>query len=119
MRPKKIPNAHPGEILNEEFLIPLNISMYRLAKDINVSAIRISEIVRGKRSITPDTAIRLGAYFKISPELWIGLQADYDMEETRDRKEAIVKQVKPYKALPKTKIKAIVKHSLRKIALHR
>ncbi len=70
---------HPGEILLEEFLKPMGITQYRLAKDINVPQRRISEIVQGKRAITADTALRLGKYFNVSPELWLGLQADYDI----------------------------------------
>lgn len=71
---------HPGEILLEEFLEPLEISQYRLAKDVHVPARRINEIVLGKRSITADTALRLGLYFKTSPEFWMNLQTYYDLE---------------------------------------
>ncbi|MCZ4065507.1 HigA family addiction module antitoxin [Oxalobacter aliiformigenes] len=77
----RLPNIHPGEVLLEEFLIPLGISKYRLAKTIRVPAMRISEICAGKRSITPDTAIRLGKAFGTSSAFWLGLQADYDTEE--------------------------------------
>ena len=70
----------PGEILLEEFLKPLNISQYRLAKDINVDPRRINEIVHGKRSISVDTAIRLGHYFGMSPQFWLNLQSHYDLE---------------------------------------
>lgn len=80
MSSKKIPSIHPGEILKEEFLDAFNISQYRLAKDINVPPRRINEIVHGKRSITADTALRLGRYFNISPQFWINLQAHYDLE---------------------------------------
>jgi len=75
----RIKQIHPGEILKEEFLIPLDVSMYRLAKDIDVSAIRISEIVKGNRAITADTALRLGKYFNNSPEFWLNLQLHYDL----------------------------------------
>lgn len=75
----KIKKIHPGEILKEEFLTPLNITMYRLAKDIDVPAIRISEIVKGNRAITADTALRLGKYFNNSPEFWLNLQLHYDL----------------------------------------
>ncbi len=71
---------HPGEILMEEFLKPLEISQYRLAKDINVPARRINEIVQGKRSITADTALRLSRYFNLSERFWLNLQARYDLE---------------------------------------
>lgn len=76
---KKIPAIHPGEILLEEFLEPMNITQYRLAKEIFVPAHRIYEIVHGKRSITADTALRLGRFFKISPEFWLNLQNHYDL----------------------------------------
>jgi len=75
---------HPGEILLEEFLEPLEISQYRLAKDISVPARRINEIVLGKRSVTADTALRLGLYFDTSPEFWMNLQTYYDLEIQSD-----------------------------------
>lgn len=80
MNKKKIPPVHPGEILLEEFLKPMNISQNRLALDICVAPRRINEIVHGKRSITADTALRLGRYFGMSAEFWINLQAHYDLE---------------------------------------
>jgi addiction module HigA family antidote len=79
---KKIPFAHsihPGDILKTEFMEPLGLSSYRLAKELHVSAPRINDLVRGKRSITADTAMRLGAYFGTSPQLWLGLQMDHDL----------------------------------------
>lgn len=76
---KKIPPIHPGEILMEEFLKPLKISQYRIAKDINVPPRRINEIVHGLRAISADTALRLGQYFGMSPEFWLNLQAKYDL----------------------------------------
>ncbi len=82
---KKMPPIHPGEILTEDFLIPLRISQYRLAKDISVPPRRINEIVHGQRSVTADTALRLGRYFKMSPQFWLNLQAHYDLEEAEDR----------------------------------
>ncbi|MBF0104076.1 MAG: HigA family addiction module antidote protein [Deltaproteobacteria bacterium] len=85
MTKNKIPPIHPGEILLEEFLEPMEISQYRLAKDINVPARRINEIVHGKRSITADTAIRLGHYFNMSAEFWMNLQIHYDLELQRDQ----------------------------------
>lgn len=84
---KKFTPIHVGEILMEEFLKPFNISQYRLAKDINVPAIRISEIVNGKRSISADTALRLGKYFGTSPEFWLNLQIRYELELESDRLE--------------------------------
>jgi len=80
MRKKKIPPIHPGEILFEEFLKPMQISQYKLAKDIGVPARRINEIVQGKRAITANTALRLGRYFGMSPQFWINLQTHYDLE---------------------------------------
>ncbi len=84
MKEKKLPPIHPGEILQEEFLKPMQISQYRLAKDISVPPRRINEIVHGKRSITADTALRLGKYFGISPQFWLNLQTRYDLEIAED-----------------------------------
>lgn len=90
---------HPGEILMEEFLKPMGISQYRLAKDINVPARRINEIVQGKRSITPDTALRLSLFFGLSERFWINLQARYDLEKEKDRlKGRLRKEVHVYAA---------------------
>ena len=77
----RLPNIHPGEVLREEFLVPLGISQYRLAKDIGVTEARISAICAGKRAVTADTALRLARYFGTSAAFWLGLQADYDLEE--------------------------------------
>jgi len=85
MATKRITPIHPGEILMEEFLKPLDISQYRLAKDISVPARRINEIVHGKRSITADTALRLSRYFGLSDRFWLNLQAGYDLELEKDR----------------------------------
>jgi addiction module HigA family antidote len=82
---KKLKNIHPGEILLEEFLIPMEISQNRLARDIGVPPRRINEIVHGKRAVTADTALRLARYFGTSEAFWMGLQADYDLEEARER----------------------------------
>ncbi len=84
---KKLPNIHPGEVLLEEFLQPLQISAYKLSKDIGIPQTRTSEILKRSRRITADTAIRLGRYFGNSPKFWLGLQNDYDIEEERNRKE--------------------------------
>ena len=81
---KKIHPIHPGEILEEEFLVPNGISHYRVAKDIGVPAPRIHEIVHGSRSITADTALRLARYFKTSPQFWMNMQSHYDLESRRD-----------------------------------
>lgn len=82
---KKMPPIHPGEILAEDFLVPLGITQYRLAKDISVPARRINEIVHGQRSVTADTALRFGRYFNMSPQFWLNLQAHYDLDEAEDR----------------------------------
>jgi antitoxin HigA-1 len=82
---EKLPPIHPGEILLEEFLEPMGISQYRLAKDISVPPRRINEIVLGKRAITPDTALRLSLYFGLSERFWINLQTRYDLEVEKDK----------------------------------
>lgn len=84
MKNKKIPPIHPGEILIEEFLKPMGISQYRLAKDISVPPRRINEIVHGKRSITADTALRLGRFFEVAPQFWLNLQNRFDLEIAED-----------------------------------
>jgi addiction module HigA family antidote len=81
----KLANIHPGEILLEEFLIPMEISQNRLARDIGVPQRRINEIVHGKRAITADTALRLARYFGTSEAFWMGLQSDFDLEEAREK----------------------------------
>jgi len=83
MNMKKLPNVHPGGILIEEFLVPLGISQNALARAAGVAPRRINEIVLGKRAVTADTALRLAAFFGTSEGFWLGLQADYDLEETR------------------------------------
>ncbi|BDV00145.1 transcriptional regulator [Thermodesulfomicrobium sp. WS] len=80
----KLKPVHPGEVLLEEFLKPMNLSQNRLAIDIGVDARRINEIVMGKRSVTADTALRLSRYFGTSPQFWLGLQAEYDLDVTLD-----------------------------------
>ena len=82
---KKMAPIHPGEILVEEFLKPMDISQYRLAKDISVPPRRINEIVHGKRAVTADTALRLGRYFNMSPQFWLNLQAHFDLDQAEDR----------------------------------
>ena len=95
---KKIPPIHPGEILLEEFLNPMEISQNRLALDIGVPARRINEIVLGKRRITADTALRLGKYFGMSPQFWLGLQMDYDLDVAEDKLEKrLDREVRAYK----------------------
>ncbi len=82
---KKFAPVHPGEVLLEEFLSPLGISQYRLAKDISVPPRRINEIVHGQRAVTADTALRLARYFGVSPRFWLNLQAQFDLDVERDR----------------------------------
>ena len=84
MKPKTLTNIHPGEILQEEFLLPMNISQNALARAAGVPPRRINEIVLGKRGITADTALRLAKVFGTSEGFWLGLQADYDLEESRN-----------------------------------
>jgi len=93
---KRLKNIHPGEILLEEFLLPLEISAYRLSKEISIPQTRISEIIRGNRRITADTALRLSKYFGNSAKFWLGLQDDYDIEETLIQKEKDLKSIKQY-----------------------
>lgn len=85
MPAKKMAPVHPGEILMEEFLLPLGISQYRLSKDVGVAPRRINEIVHGKRAISPDTALRLARYFGTTETFWSNLQVHYDLEVERDR----------------------------------
>ncbi len=91
---KKLKNIHPGEILQEEFLIPLEITAYRLSKDIGIPQTRVSEIVKGNRRITADTALRLSKYFGNSAKFWLGLQDDFDIEEERTLKKTELNAIK-------------------------
>lgn len=77
----KLPNIHPGTVLQEEFLLPMGISAYRLAKDIGIPQTRISQVLKGERRVTADTALRLSKYFGNSAKFWLGLQNDFDLEE--------------------------------------
>lgn len=91
---EKLPNIHPGEILNEEFLIPLGITPYRLAKDTCIPQTRVSQIVKGQRRITADTAIRLSRFFGNSVKFWLGIQDDYDIRTTLDEKNEEFENIK-------------------------
>jgi addiction module HigA family antidote len=91
---KKLRTVHPGEILEKDFLKPLNMTAYRLAKSIGVDQTRISELIKGKRSITADTAIRLGAFFEMSAEFWMNAQAHFDLEAEKKIKEYA--HIKPF-----------------------
>ncbi|HEV7671007.1 MAG TPA: HigA family addiction module antitoxin [Thermoanaerobaculia bacterium] len=93
---EKLPNIHPGEILLEEFLGPLELSQNKLARAIKVSPRRVNEIVLGKRSVTPETALRLARYFGTSERFWLGLQTDFDLEEAKGRLSAAIdEEVQP------------------------
>jgi len=95
---KKLRNVHPGEVLLEEFLLPLDITAYRLAKDTAIPQTRVSEIIKGNRRITADTALRLSKYFGTTAKFWLGLQDDYDLEEESIFKEKELKKIKHYKS---------------------
>ena len=90
----KLKNIHPGEILSEEFLNAFNITAYKLAKDIEIPQTRVSEIIKGNRRITADTALRLSKYFGNSAKFWLGLQDDYDIEEEISTKGSLLKSIK-------------------------
>ncbi|MFM2285649.1 MAG: addiction module antidote protein HigA family [Bacteroidota bacterium] len=92
----KLKNIHPGEILLEEFLVPLGISAYRLSKDIGIPQTRTSEIIKGNRRITADTALRLSRYFGNSAKFWLGLQDDYDIEEEESNKKVELSSIKQF-----------------------
>jgi len=97
MKKRDFSPIHPGEILVAEFLEPLGISQYRLAKDIGVTPRRINEIVHGRRAISADTALRLGQFFSMEAQFWMNLQSRYDMEVTRDQlQDKIKKEVRPF-----------------------
>ena len=92
----KLRNIHPGEVLKEEFLSELGISAYRLAKDTGIPQTRISEIIKGARRITADTALRLSKYFGNTPKFWLGLQDDFDLEEQQLAKASELNNIKPH-----------------------
>ena len=93
---EKLSNIHPGEILFHEFLEPLEISAYRLSKDLNIPQTRVSQIIKGNRRITADTALRLSKYFGNSAKFWLGIQDDFDIEEEKATKELELKKIKHY-----------------------
>jgi addiction module HigA family antidote len=95
---EKLPNIHPGEVLQEEFLVPLNITPYRLAKETNIPQTRISEIIKGNRRITADTALRLSQFFGNSAKFWLGLQDDFDLEAELGEKKEEFDHIKPFAA---------------------
>lgn len=96
---KHLKNIHPGEVLKEEFLDPMGISGYRLAKETGLSQTRLGQIIRGERNITAETAIKLGRFLNTGPEFWINLQGLYDIEEAERRHGAEVKAIQPYAAV--------------------
>lgn len=93
---QKLANIHPGEVLLYEFLQPLEITAYRLSKDLSIPQTRVSQIIKGNRRITADTALRLSKYFGNSAKFWLGLQDDYDIEEEKVNKEADLKEIKKF-----------------------
>ena len=93
---EKLANVHPGEILNFEFLEPLEITAYRLSKDLKIPQTRISEIIKGRRRITADTALRLSKYFGNSAKFWLGIQDDYDIEEEKESKQKELNEIEYY-----------------------
>ncbi len=95
---RKVAYPTPGEILSEEFLKPMGISGYRLAKDIGVSQIRISEIISGKRAITVDTGLRLSKYFGLNDGFWTGLQLDYEAAIAKDQMAKVLKKIEPFRS---------------------
>ncbi len=93
---EKLDNVHPGEILHYEFIEPLEITAYRLAKDLKIPQTRISEILKGNRRISADTALRLSKYFGNSAKFWLGIQNDYDIEQEKENKKEELKEIKKY-----------------------
>ena len=98
-RRRKLPPIHPGEILNEEFLIPMNVTQYRLARAVGVDPRRVHAIIHGERSITAETALLLSRFFGNSAEFWMGLQSQYDLEREQGRLADRLEQVQAHKAL--------------------
>ena len=92
----KLKNIHPGEVLSEEFLIPFGISAYKLAKDIGIPQTRVSQILKGNRRITADTALRLSKYFGNSAKFWLGLQDDFDLEEETNAKSSLINSIQTF-----------------------
>jgi len=90
----KLKNIHPGEILKEEFMVPLEISAYKLSKELEIPQTRISQIIKGKRRITADTALRLSSYFGNSAQFWLGLQNDFDLEEEKNVQSNVFERIR-------------------------
>ena len=96
---KRLPNIHPGEVLQEEFLKPLGMTAYRLAKETGIPQARISDIIHEKRGISADTALRFSKFFGTTPQFWLGLQNDYDLEEQESKIGPSLNEIKNYQAL--------------------
>jgi addiction module HigA family antidote len=94
---EKLANIHPGEVLQEEFLTPLGITAYRLAKETRIPQTRLSEILKGRRRITADTALRFSKYFGTSPQFWLGLQNDFDLEDEKAKIESELSSIIPFR----------------------
>jgi len=92
-------NIHPGEVLREEFLVPMGISVYRLSKETGLSQTRLSQIIKGKRSITAETALKLGKFFGVAPEFWMNLQSLYDIEEAQKQYKKELKSIHTFEEL--------------------
>jgi len=100
-RKDKLDSVHPGDVLREDFMKPMGLSAYAVAKAIGSTPIAISEIIRRKRAVSAEMALKLGRLFNVSPELWMGIQSDYDLELARDRIEAnIIRRIHPLKLTP-------------------
>lgn len=91
---EKLKNVHPGEVLKEEFLVPLEVTAYRLSKETYIPQTRVSEILKGNRRVTADTALRLSKYFGTTAKFWLGLQDDYDLEEEKNAKQSEFENIK-------------------------
>ncbi len=101
---KKMRNIHPGEVLEEEFIKPLEITAYRIAKETDIPQTRLSEIIKGKRKVSADTALRLSKYFGNSAQFWLGLQSDYDLEQERQTIERDLNRIQQYAGISISKV---------------
>ena len=97
---ENLPNIHPGEVLREEYLHPLGLSAYRLAKELEIPQTRVSAILNGRRAVSADTAARLARYFRTTPQFWLNLQADYDLEEVSRAKQGELDRIQPRNDIP-------------------
>lgn len=97
---KHLKNIHPGEVLQEEFLLPMNITVYRLAKETGLSQTRIGQIIRGERAMTAETAVKIGRFLNTGPEFWMNLQSLYDIEEASIKHGRDIESIQPYQMPP-------------------